>query len=232
MTLFAALWAAAALTPEAPFDASDESNPSYLARSHRYEDCIASIEQDVEIGRLVARQWTEEGGLAPAMHCLAVADLAAGFPALAAARLTEIADRFDAGDILVRARLHEQAARAWLEADRVDDARPAIDAALKLAPNSGELNLTAGLVAAAEKRWQLTIDAVTAAEAQGFASIDGYLSRARAKKALQQNVDAANDVVAALKLDPFNVDALVLRGELRQQGVEIDANYRRADAQE
>ncbi|MEL7487068.1 MAG: hypothetical protein AAGJ87_07630 [Pseudomonadota bacterium] len=230
--MFAFLLAAAAMiTPEAPFDASDASNPSFHARSNRYQDCIALIEEDVEIGRLAAQQWTDEGGAAPAVHCLAVADLAAGFPKLAALRLADAANRLDAGDILVRARLQEQAARAWLEAGEPAFAREAIDNAQKLAPNSGELSLTAGLVSAAQEQWQSTIDAITAAEEQGVSTIAGFIARARAYKALLQNKEAAEDVVAALKINPFDLDALVLRGELQQLGIAIDANYRRAPTQ-
>ena len=38
-------------------------------------------------------------------------------------------------------------------------------------------------------------------------------------------MNAADDVVAALTIDPYNIDALTMRGELRQAGVEIEAYY-------
>ena len=175
-----------------------------------------------------AEQWRSVGGGAPALHCLAIADLAAGFPKLAAVRLLEASGRPDAGDSLLRARLLEQAALAWLEGDEIDSAKQTVEQALTLAPNSGELSLTAGVIYAAGEQWQKTIDAVSAAEEAGIVSIGGYLARARAYKALSKNRQSADDVVAILKIEPTNLDALVLRGELRQVGIDIKADYKRS----
>ena len=36
---------------------------------------------------------------------------------------------------------------------------------------------------------------------------------------------SADDVIAALRIDPTNLDALVLRGDLSQKGVDIRADY-------
>ncbi|MFQ5562177.1 MAG: hypothetical protein ACE5FO_01270 [Parvularculaceae bacterium] len=222
MSWLAALSALAAALPSTPAQTNDaERNP-------RYQDCIALLEEDQEIGRIAARQWYADGGGAPALHCLAVADLAAGFPKLAAVRLMELADRSDAGDDHVRARILSQAAKAWLEAGETEQAESALQAAFRHAPGSGELELTAAEVYAAGERWQDTADAVTRAEEAGFVSVKGFVLRARSLIALTDYHAAAEDVVRALKIDPFDIDALVLRGELQQRGVVINANYRRA----
>src|SRR5690606_19581999 len=84
--------------------------------SPRYADCIQFVEADLDIGRIAAQQWVSEGGGSEARHCLAIADLKAGFPKLSALRLEEIAQRKDAGDDYVRARVLSQAAEAWLVA--------------------------------------------------------------------------------------------------------------------
>ena len=228
MSIVIPILALAAMTPEAPFDpftqtASAQTN----AISSRYQDCIALVEEDIEIGRIAAKQWTTEGGGAPALHCEAIADLRAGFPKLAAVRLTQISERSDAGDGLIRARYLEQAAMAWLEAEELDYAGDTIKQAQALAPNSGELSLTAGLIYAAKERWQATIEAISAAEDEGFKTTAGLIARGKAYKALANYRQAAEDVVAALSIDPFHLDALVLRGELQQLGIEIDANYQR-----
>ena len=186
------------------------------------------IEEDVEIGRIAASQWVTGGGGAPAHHCLAIAELRAGFPKLAAVRLIDLTDRKDSGDGLIRARYLEQASLAWLEAGEPEYALSTIQEAQTLAPNSGELSLTAGLIFAKNERWQATINSIDAAQAQGFKSVASFVARGNAHKALTKYRAAANDVVAALSLDPFNLDALVLRGELQQLGIAIDANYQRA----
>lgn len=213
------------LTPEAPTvvqaPVAERPDPEYQA-------CIASVEEDIESGRKKAMKWASEGGGAPAQHCLAVADLAAGFPKLAAIRLEELADRDDAGDDLVRARILSEAALAWIEAGLPDHAQAAVDKAFTYAPEAGELYLTEAKVDAAKNRQQATIDAVTKAEQHGVVSADGYVLRGRAYYALAEYHKSAEDAVAALKIDPFNVDALVLRGDLIQQGIEIKANYQRA----
>lgn len=213
----------ALLTPEAPFI------PGYLESSigagSRHQACVRLIVEDIEEGRSGAQRWAAEGGGAPAQHCLAIADLAAGYPKLAAIRLRDLADRADAGDDATRARILAQSALAWLEAKETKEAELAINAAMALAPALSEFEIVAAKIYAADRRWQAAADAVTAAEEKGTTVLDGHLVRANAYRALGRNEDAANDVVAALTLDPLNIDALTLRGELQQAGVKIEAYY-------
>ena len=146
-----------------------------------YEACIARVYANIKEGREEAARWAAEGGGPAARHCLAVADLAAGFPRLAAIRLEELSEENAAGDMLVRARLLSQAARAWLEADEPQTAQDALRRAYALAPESGELHLTAAAVYAANDKLQATIDAVDAAERDGFTPSEGYALRGRAR---------------------------------------------------
>jgi tetratricopeptide (TPR) repeat protein len=193
--------------------------------SERYDDCIALVETDTDRGRAAAQQWADEGGGANAQHCLALADIAAGFAKLGAARLEQIAQRKDAGDDFIRARLLSQAANAWLVAGEVDLAQAAINAAFELAPGAGELYLTAAKVYAAQEKWLQVVAAVRTATQSGFVSAETYVLSARAHIALGDYVAAADDVVEALTLEPTNIDALVLRGEIQQTGVTIDVYY-------
>lgn len=210
------------LTPEAP-PASEA--PAVEAADPHYEACVARVYRNIAEGRDFAGRWASEGGGAPALHCLAVADLAAGFPKIAAIRLEELAERSDAGDEMVRARILAQAASAYVEADLADEAARVIAAAFALAPGSGELELSAAKVHAARAQHQAAIDSVSAAEAAGFTSAAGFVLRGRARYVLADYEAAADDVVAALTLEPTNLDALVLRGDLAQHGVIIEATY-------
>ncbi|MHA7873109.1 MAG: hypothetical protein ACX939_12225 [Hyphococcus sp.] len=191
--------------------------------SPRYLDCVTLVQADLEVGRLAAQQWAGEGGGADAQHCLALADIAAGYPKLGAARLEEIAQRKDAGDDFVRARLLAQASFAWLQANEIDFAEKAIEKAFALVPDSGELHLTAAKVFAAKERWQKVDSSVSKAEQAGFVSAQTYVLRGRARYNLGAYESAAKDVVNALTLDPVNVEALVLRGDLQQTGIVIEA---------
>ncbi len=223
--MFTAFLIAAAMTPDA---LPRYPGPALGGRaSERYEICIELINEDLEIGRIAAEQWAAEGGGAAAGHCRAVGDLKSGKPKTAAIRLLDVAERNDAGDALTRAKILEQAALAWLAAEDAKQAGDAIAAAQALAPNSGELSLTAGVVHAANEKWSAAIKSITAAEEAGFQSADGFVARASGQMALLKHDLAAEDVVAALKIDPFNLDALVLRGQLHTLGVEIEANYQR-----
>lgn len=210
-------------TPEAPY------LPAYLdqieSTSARYVDCVKLVSKDLDIGRRAAERWASEGGGAPALHCLAVSDLAAGLPKLAAIRLTEISERSDAGDSRARARLLAEAALAWIDARDYQQAEGSVLAAKNLVPDLAELDFVAAKVYAAAKQWQQAADAVTAAADGGIATIELYLIRAKALRALGRDREAADDVVAALAIEPLNIEALTMRGELAEAGIEIEAYY-------
>ncbi|NWG70650.1 MAG: hypothetical protein HXY23_03445 [Parvularculaceae bacterium] len=212
------------LTPEAAAPAATAAP----GPERSYEACAALVLADAQSGRAFAERWTAEAGGPEAEHCLALADLRAGFPKLAAVRLEELSERAGVGDNIIRARLLSQAALAWLEAEEVAEAARAVAAAVALAPDDDELHLPAARVYAAAEKRQATIDAVTAAESRGLVSAEGYVLRGRAQYFLANYREAADDVVLALKLDPANIDALVLRGDLAQQGIDIRADYSKA----
>lgn len=188
----------------------------------RYLDCLLLVEQDIEMGRRAAQLWAAEGGGANAQHCLALADIAAGFVKLGAARLEAVAKRNDAGDALAQARLYAQAADAWLEADEIGFANTAIATAFAIAPDAAELYLTDAKVKAARRDWHRVIAAVSAAEKGGVASANGFVLRGRARLETGDTEGAAADTVNALSVDPVNIDALTLRGDVQRAGVQID----------
>lgn len=223
MTILSAM-VALLLTPEAPFEAP------YLAAAQaaagpRYQECVALIRQDPKLGREGAQRWVQDGGGVSAQHCLALADLVAGFPRLAAARFEAIAERADAGDALARATLYAKAALAWLDAEEPAEAERASASALAAGPAMPELWIVAAKARAASSKWQAAVDAITKAESAGVMTPEAHVIRARARRALGDDVAAAEDVAAALNLEPLNIDALTLRGDLAQAGVEIEAYY-------
>lgn len=215
------------LTPEAPYTPlyALDAGAAFDGEA-QYVECVSLIAEAPDLGRQGAQRWVGDGGGAPAIHCLAIADLAEGFPRLAAARLTDLADRADAGDALTRAMVLGEASLAWLDANDATLAIETVEDALARAPDYAPLKIIAAKAYAAAKSWRRAVEAVTEAESAGVATLEGRLIRARANKALGAHAEAAEDVVAALKLEPTNLDALVLRGELIQAGIEIKAHIR------
>ncbi|MEO0614372.1 MAG: hypothetical protein AAFY83_13785 [Pseudomonadota bacterium] len=195
----------------------------------RYEACIAGVRDDLSNGLIKARRWVSDGGGPPAIHCLAIAELAGDTPRLAAIRLSELAERPAAGDAQTRATISAQAAEVFLGLNRPDAALDALTPAFALAPDAGDLFALAARIHVARRRWQQAVDAVDQAEALGFRSLLGLVARARGLKELTQFELAAEDVAAALRIDPFFLDALVLRGELAQTGIQINTNFRRRE---
>lgn len=214
------------LTPEAaPGSRAEVEAAAAAERNPQYQACIERVFKNIKDGRALAERWTSEGGGPPAVHCLAIADLAAGFPKVAAVRLYELAERPEAGEYGVRAKIFAEAAEAFVSAGALEEAEDAIGAAFALAPDADELYLPSAKVDAARGRDQPTIDAVTTAEERGVVSSEGFVLRGRARFRLADYRRAADDVIAALRIDPTNIDALVLRGDLAQKGVDIRADY-------
>ncbi|MEO0398238.1 MAG: hypothetical protein AAF224_02315 [Pseudomonadota bacterium] len=220
------------LTPEAAYE------PDYLrfdaptdfgGKDPQYVACVELISDDLVIGRAGARAWVQDGGGAPAVHCLAIADLAAGYPKRAAIRLMELGESPSAGESPTRARVLASAALAFLEAERPDFAIEAVEAAESLEPDLSDIHIVAAKAYAAAEEWQAAADAASKAEAANFATAETYVIRAKARRALGKDLEAAEDIVEALKRDPFDLDALVLRGELIQAGIDIRARYAPAD---
>ena len=221
------------LSPEAPYQPDFlldtplelSGSPNYGAQDPQYTDCVELLIADLETGREGARTWVHDGGGAPAIHCLAIADLAAGYPRLAAVRLAELAEQPAAGEADVRAMIYAQAALAWLDAENPDLAVSAAESAVMINANAGDLHIISAKAYFAAGQLEKTVEAIERAETHGAVSAEGFLLSARAHKALGRNTDAGSVLVRALQLDPFNLDALVLRGDLIQAGVAIRADY-------
>ena len=211
------------------FALSAAETPSTAVASDRYLDCLLLIEEDIETGRRAAQLWAAEGGGVSAQHCLAMADIAAGFEKLGAARLETIAEREDAGDGPARGRLFAQAAEAWLEAGETSFAEAALAAAFEQAPVAADLHLTDANIRIAKKDWHGAIAAIGAAEEAGAVTADGFIDRGRARLAIGDTEGAAVDVVNALSIEPTNIDALTLRGDVQRAGVQIDVTLRKQD---
>ncbi|MEM9232830.1 MAG: hypothetical protein AAGA69_01165 [Pseudomonadota bacterium] len=182
-----------------------------------YETCTDLVQADPMAALDYAEAWQTEGGGAPARHCVAIATLGLGRPASAGAMLARLADEetYDAG---VAARLYIQAAEALMAGGRREQAFLALKGAYEKAPDTPEVHMSAAAIYATGSEWEgviLTLDALAR-----FAdlSADAYALRGRARFEREQYAASARDVSKALSLDPYLVDAIVLRGDLLNRG--------------
>lgn len=221
--LAAALLAAQTAGGAGPSDfaVTDPEAPTRL--DPRYAECVAAVDANPEEGRRQALRWITDGGGDPAMHCAAVADIAVGLPRVGGRRLMSLAEAATTTDPGLAARLYAQAAQAWVNGNEEMKALEAINAAYAQAPDAPALHLMAASVYAGIERWGHTKRVLDLAAETAPLNSQALALRGKAKQMLADYEGAAKDVRSALNLDPDNIDALLLRGELVQAGYVIEA---------
>ena len=185
-----------------------------------YEECTGRIEQDPAAGLDYAEAWRVEGGGDPALHCQAIAMLASGQGTRAGQILTGLADR-QIADAGVAAKLYIQAAEAFMAVGQKDEAYAALKSAYAHAADTPEVHMSAAAIYATGEEWDGVILTIKALERFVPLSADAYILRGRAYFSKGELEKAASETSAALKIDPYLVDAIVLRGDLIGAGVSI-----------
>ena len=184
-------------------------------RSHA--DCVALTTRDAFAGLDYAEAWEAEAGGRPARHCLALANLAMDRPEVAGDMLVMLAkeERQDPG---VAARLYLQGAEALMAGGRKEDSLSALQAAYDLAGDEPEVHLSAAGIYATADDWEGVIRTLDRLENRAALSADALTLRGRAYYSLEKFEEAARDASRALHLDPYLIDAIVLRGDLLNNG--------------
>ncbi len=199
--------------------------PPRLADGAQYDRCLAQVPDDPQRAAAEARAWRDSGAGAPALHCLAMAELALGNTELAARLLQGLATEA-AASAPVRAAMHSQASQAWLMAGRVDDALIAARAAVGVVSDNPDLWIELARVALVRKDYAVAVDDLTRALALDRNRADILVLRAAAHR-LRGALDAAlGDVDRAIDADPDNAEALLERGVLRQRRDDPDGARR------
>ncbi|ADM09157.1 hypothetical protein PB2503_05417 [Parvularcula bermudensis HTCC2503] len=191
---------------------------SAAPRSH--EACTALSISSPQAALDYAEAWLAERGGRPAEHCLALAHLANGRDRQAADRLKSLADR-EREDPGIAARLYIQAAEAYMSGGARSEAFEMLRSAYGLAGDAPSLHMAAAGIYATGQQWEGVILSLSALSRHAALSADALSLRARAYLEEGQIQRAAEDVQAALAIDPYLVDALVLRGDLIQRGVSM-----------
>ena len=219
-----ALAAALAAAPPAHADADTDADAD---AANEYAACMALVISDPEAAFEKAMGWRDFGGGAPARHCAALALLALGHSAKAAARLEALGQEMTDEARPLRAEMLGQAGLAWLMAGQAERADAVLTAALDLGPDNVELWIDRAQVLAARGAYWGAIDDLNRAIELDPERAEAYAFRASAYRYVDSLELASADVERALSLAPYDPAALLERGNIRR--LSGDGDGARAD---
>jgi Tfp pilus assembly protein PilF len=209
-----------------PSDGPARPDEAYgsVTGSRFYRQCLELVNENADRAYDEATLWRDQGGGAAAEHCAAMALAGLGQLEEAARRLTRIAGEQAEVEPELRAEIFSQAGLLWLMKGKAEPAHEAFSQALLTSPAGdparAQYFLDRAQAAANLGRWRNTeTDATQTLALQARA--DAFILRARAHRALGDLVSARNDVNAALNLEPENAEALLERGQVRQDSGDI-----------
>jgi tetratricopeptide (TPR) repeat protein len=190
--------------------------PPRIAAGDQYDKCMTMIADDPQGAEAMSTSWQATGGGEGAIHCQALASIAAGKPE-AGARLLE--DLAHGGKVqgLSRAVLLGQAAEARLMVEQAEPALQDTTEALAIRPNDPDLLVSRANANDALDRGNDAVDDLTHALQLDPSRGDALVLRASLRRRMDQLDEARSDIGRALALDPENAEALLERGILRQE---------------
>jgi tetratricopeptide (TPR) repeat protein len=191
-----------------------------------YERCMELAQQSPAQAYPQAFQWRMSGGGGfAAEHCEAVALFNLQQYEEAAKRFHEVAEGTTSESVSLRTEAYDQAAHAWLLAQKPERARTEYDSALKLAPK--DVNLLIGRAQAegtAHDYWAAIDDLNAALDVDGKRA-DALVLRAAAYRHVDSSDAvglALDDVTRAIGINPNFADAYLERGTLRAMKNDYD----------
>ncbi len=182
----------------------------------KHKACLEKIADDAETAYEDAMIWQSEGGGRRARHCVAMALFALGHPGEAAFRLEKIAKAPDGGSPDMRAGFYAEAAGLWLEAEKPRKAYNAATAGLEIARSDLDLRIARARAYSALGHLDYAVTDLTSALA--FHPGNARALRVRAETYFKQNnlKMAKADIEKSLVADGSNIDALLLRGKIKE----------------
>ena len=190
--------------------------PPRIAEGDEYDKCLTMLTDDPEGAEAIAESWQAKGGGDGALHCQALALIAAGEPDDGAAMLEDLAHsgRF-AG--LARAVLLGQAAEARLMAEKPDLALRDTTEALAISPDDPDLLIGRATAEDALDKTAEALDDLNQALSLDDGRIEAFTLRASIWRRKDMLDEARSDIEKAVALDPDDAEALLERGILRQR---------------
>jgi tetratricopeptide (TPR) repeat protein len=188
--------------------------------AERFEQCVATIDQDAERGYEDAMAWASEAQSAHAYRCAAMALVAQNRYGEGARRLDSLGLALNPEQGALRAELFSQAGNAWLLAREPARARASFTRAIAIV-GSGETHLPELLIDRArayamEGEWRSAEEDLN--RALDLRPRDALALRLRAEARMQQSAfDLAEaDANAAIAVAPGDVDNYLILGHIRE----------------
>jgi tetratricopeptide (TPR) repeat protein len=190
--------------------------PPRIASGGQYDKCMTMIADDPQGAEAIATSWQTTGGGEAAMHCQALASIAAGKPEAGAKLLEDLAH---GGNVegLARAMLLGQAAEARLMVDQAEPALQDTTEALALRPDDPDLLISRANADDTLDRAEDAVGDLTRALQLDPSRGDALVLRASLRRRMDMPDEARSDISLALALDPEDAEALLERGILRQE---------------
>jgi tetratricopeptide (TPR) repeat protein len=213
------LFVLALLLPVAAAAQQQQRQPLPSAESdgaRRYRACVALLRSKPEEAFETGMQWRDNGGGAPAAHCIALALVELKQYGEAATRLEKLAEEMSRSGSPLTADMLGQAGNAWLLADEPARADAVLSAALDRKPESADLLMDRARARAAQNQWKAVLaDLDHALQVEPDRS-DAYALRAAAYRRTGNMARAFEDADTAVSLDPEDAAALYERGMARK----------------
>ena len=209
---FLALLAALILSP-AMVAASAQGD---AAQAQRYRVCLAKAHSTPSKAYEQALIWQNEGGGAPALHCVAMALLGMRAYADGAEKLEALAYSPDISSAALAKAALIQSGEAWLQAGRPEDALRAFNRALQHDNSNVQALIGHARTLMALGKPQTArgdLDVVLKKQPE---NVLARRLRAAVRLQMKDFKGAQQDVDAALASEPDNVETLVLRGQIRE----------------
>jgi tetratricopeptide (TPR) repeat protein len=210
----------------APGPAAAQRKPASFD-GEAYSRCMTLADTRPAEAQKLAMQARTNGGGYAAEHCEAVALLNLKQYDEAAKRFHDVAEGTTAEDANLRAEAYDQAAEAWLMAQKPQNARAELDLGLKLTPKSVRLLMDRAQAEGLAHDFWAAIDDLNAALDIEPNRAEALVLRAAAYRQLDSIDLAADDVARAISLQPQFPDAYLERGTLR--AIKGDYDGARAD---
>jgi len=207
----------------APGPAAAQRKPAPTADpAAAYDHCMRLAEtQPVEAQR-EAMQWRTKGGGYAAEHCEAAALLNLKQYEEAAKRFHDVAEGTTTEEPSLRAEAYDQAAEAWLMAQKPQNARAELDAGLKLTPKDVRLLMDRAQAEGLAHDFWPALDDLNAALDIEPNRVEALVLRAAAYRQVDATDLAVDDVARAISLQPEFPDAYLERGTLRAMKGDYD----------
>jgi Flp pilus assembly protein TadD len=190
--------------------------PPRIAEGEQYDKCLTMIADDPQGAEAIATSWQTTGGGEGAIHCQALASIAAGKPEIGAKMLEDLA-RGGKVQGSGRAVLFVQAAEARLMIDQAEPALQDATDALAIRPDDPDLLISHANANDTLDRQSEAIEDLTRALQLDPSRSDALVLRASLRRRMDQLEEARADISRALALDPEDAEALLERGIQRQE---------------